>query len=406
MGNPIIATRAPGVRVVASASTWIEGEALRQLDAAGALPGIARDGRHAGPPPGQERPGRRGLPLGGSDPASAGRLGTSAAAWALWQTDLSLRRADPARIAGRLDGLDGPWEGDASGWLAARGLPATAHDASLGTVGHGNHFLEVQAVAEIRDPEAAARIGVAADRALLLVHTGSRGLGEAVLRAHAERYGATPLRAETPEADAYMSAHDGAVAWAKVNRDLVAQRALVALNAEGHPLLDVCHNAVTPVEAGGCRCLLHRKGAASLRPRAGGGAGLARRRQRPRRAGAGPGRCAVVAGARGGRKLARHEAKAKLKGRLRREDLAPQPFRRRGGLRRRAAAVGGGARRLQAGGLRRRRLGAAGLVRVVAVLRPLVTFSAPSIRTGRLGPNKRDRMRERRAARSVKYGER
>src|SRR4051794_15208835 len=188
MGTPIIATRALGVRVVASASTWIEGEALRQLDAAGALPGM----REAVGMP-DLHPGKNG-PVGAaflSDrlirPALVGSdIGCG---MALWQTDLPLRRAAPARVAARLDGIDHPWDGDAAGWLAARGLQATAHDASLGTVGHGNHFLEVQAVVEIRDPDAAGRVGVDPGRVLLLVHTGSRGLGEAVLRAHAERHG-------------------------------------------------------------------------------------------------------------------------------------------------------------------------------------------------------------------------
>ena len=48
-------------------------------------------------------------------------------------------------------------------------------------------------------------------RAVLLVHTGSRGLGESILRAHAEWHGASPLRADTPDADAYLAAHDAAV---------------------------------------------------------------------------------------------------------------------------------------------------------------------------------------------------
>jgi hypothetical protein len=56
MGNPIIATRASGVRVVASASTWIEGEALRQLDAAGALIAWSKTGSGSFP---KDNRGRR-----------------------------------------------------------------------------------------------------------------------------------------------------------------------------------------------------------------------------------------------------------------------------------------------------------------------------------------------------------
>jgi release factor H-coupled RctB family protein len=40
MGDPIITERGPTVRVIASPATWIEGEALRQLDEAAKLPGM------------------------------------------------------------------------------------------------------------------------------------------------------------------------------------------------------------------------------------------------------------------------------------------------------------------------------------------------------------------------------
>jgi len=405
MGNPVIATRAPGVRVVASASTWIEGEALRQLDVTAALPGMAES---VGMP--DLHPGK-GSPVGAAflsrDLIRPALVGSDiGCGMALWQTGLSLRRVDPGRLADRLEGLDAPWDGDAAAWLAARGLPATAHDAALGTPGSGNHFLEFQAVQVVRDPGAAARIGLDPGRALLLVHTGSRGLGEAILRAHAARHGDAPLRADEPEGEAYMVAHDGAVAWARANRDLVAHRALGAAGTEGRLLLDVCHNAVVPVLRSGCACLLHRKGAAP--------------------ADRGP---VVVPGSRGdlsflvepvaerdealwslahgaGRKIARHEARGKLRGRYRRDELLRNPF---GG-----AVVCGDERLLweeapaaykDAAGVVSD-LEAAGLARVVAVLRPLVTFKCSRDPDGPARRDKEARLRDRREARSAKRGDR
>jgi tRNA-splicing ligase RtcB (3'-phosphate/5'-hydroxy nucleic acid ligase) len=50
----------------------------------------------------------------------------------------------------------------------------------LGTVGSGNHFVEVQEVAEIFDKEAAAAMGLSVGRATIMIHTGSRGLGHQV----------------------------------------------------------------------------------------------------------------------------------------------------------------------------------------------------------------------------------
>ena len=56
----------------------------------------------------------------------------------------------------------------------ARGIP------QCGTLGSGNHFLEVQKTAEIMDEEAAAKFGVEKDNLCIMIHCGSRGLGHQV----------------------------------------------------------------------------------------------------------------------------------------------------------------------------------------------------------------------------------
>ncbi|MBA2852402.1 tRNA-splicing ligase RtcB [Methanococcus maripaludis] len=55
-----------------------------------------------------------------------------------------------------------------------RGLP------QLGSLGSGNHFLEVQYVDEIFDEDAAKTFGVSPDQVVLMIHTGSRGLGHQI----------------------------------------------------------------------------------------------------------------------------------------------------------------------------------------------------------------------------------
>jgi release factor H-coupled RctB family protein len=57
---------------------------------------------------------------------------------------------------------------------------------------------------------------------------------------------------------AYLRDHDQAVAWAVLNRHVIAQRLFERLGIEGTRLLDICHNSVTAHEGG----WLHRKGAA------------------------------------------------------------------------------------------------------------------------------------------------
>src|SRR5207245_4656010 len=65
-----------------------------------------------------------------------------------------------------------------------------------GTLGSGNHFLEVQIVDEIFDEEAAAVLGLEKDMVCVMIHSGSRGLGYqvcddalAMLRGVPEKYG-------------------------------------------------------------------------------------------------------------------------------------------------------------------------------------------------------------------------
>jgi len=50
----------------------------------------------------------------------------------------------------------------------------------LGSLGSGNHFLEIQKVAEIHDEEAAKRMGIKKDSVTILIHCGSRGFGHQV----------------------------------------------------------------------------------------------------------------------------------------------------------------------------------------------------------------------------------
>ena len=123
--------------------------------------------------------------------------------------------------------------------------------SQLGTIGGGNHFCEVQTVAEIHRPIA----DIGKNSTLLLVHSGSRALGQSVFATHA-------LEASNglsgPEAKAYVAAHNRAVRWAADNRLAIAQRAAKALRCALHLVCDVPHNLVESTPEG----WLHRKGAA------------------------------------------------------------------------------------------------------------------------------------------------
>jgi len=74
----------------------------------------------------------------------------------------------PERLAALLHGLDQAWNGDTTALLAAADVCPTKHDASLGTIGGGNHFAEIQIVDHIVDPVAAERVGIKEGKAYLL----------------------------------------------------------------------------------------------------------------------------------------------------------------------------------------------------------------------------------------------
>jgi release factor H-coupled RctB family protein len=249
------------VRIVASPKTWIEGEAVQQLERTAKLPGMVAA---IGMP--DLHPGK-GSPIGAAF-VCEGQIypylvgNDIGCGMALWTTSLKQRKQKLDRWAERLGDLDGPWEGDTAAFLAERGVAPTSHDASLGTIGGGNHFAELQQVDEVHDAEAWAQLGIDPGSLVLLVHSGSRGLGESILRAHVDRFAAGGLASDSEEARAYLQAHDEAVAWAQANRALIARRFAEALGAEIEPVLDVCHNAVVPSPDGAQQRWLHRKGAA------------------------------------------------------------------------------------------------------------------------------------------------
>lgn len=243
------------VTVFASDGSWIESTAVTQCHQVAALDGMIHV---AGMP--DLHPGK-GAPIGA---AMASRLlyphlvgsdiGCGIAVF-----PVELKRAVPERLAGRfpdLDrALDPALDSDHPAWdLAGTDVPA-GHLESLGTVGRGNHFVELAKVHTVLDPGHAVRLGLSGGDLVLIVHSGSRGLGERILRSHTEVHGAGPAA----DPAAYLARHDEAVRWGSLNRRLLAARVAHALGARvAEPIVDECHNLVEVRDG----AYLHRKGAA------------------------------------------------------------------------------------------------------------------------------------------------
>jgi len=155
----------------------------------------------------------------------------------------------------------------------------------LGTLGSGNHFLEVQYVERILDEGAAAAFGLAIDQVVVLIHCGSRGLGHQVCTDYLKtmneamrRYGITlPDRqlacvpAKSKEGEAYLGAMAAAANFAWANRQAITHAARVSFakvfgtDCELRVVYDVAHNIAKRerhrVNGDAEEVLVHRKGA-------------------------------------------------------------------------------------------------------------------------------------------------
>lgn len=155
----------------------------------------------------------------------------------------------------------------------------------IGTLGSGNHFVEVQRVDAVLRPHEAEVMGLAHDQIVVLVHTGSRGLGHQVctdavhtFQRAMKRYNielpdrqlaSAPLH--SPEGRSYLAAMAAAANFAWANRQVITHRVRGALQhvfgdgASARVVYDVAHNIakLEEHEVDGHKCLLcvHRKGA-------------------------------------------------------------------------------------------------------------------------------------------------
>lgn len=255
---------APHVQLFTSDKSWIEGAALEQLNTTARLPGMV----HAAGFP-DLHPGK-GIAVGATF-VSRGRFYPTLAGndigcgMSFWATDLDARKLKLDRWEKKVSGLETPWDGDLAPWRERFDLPVSLSDAGLGTIGGGNHFAELQVVDEVRDAAGFAALGLDKARAALLIHSGSRGLGQAVFQELIGEHEGRPLAEDSEAAARYLARHDHAMRFARANRALIAWRFAEQLGAQARLVSDVAHNMVTREQFEGAPAWFHRKGAASTR---------------------------------------------------------------------------------------------------------------------------------------------
>jgi len=245
----------------ASPSSWIEGESLRQLERAAELPGMVRVAGFPDLHPGKGGP--VGAAMLSEEILYPYLVGSDVGCgMALFATELRADKAKPEKWAKKLCGLEEAWDGDTESWLTERGVQLNNFATSVGTIGMGNHFAELLRVQNVEDDIALESLGIDETLLAMLVHSGSRGLGQSLLRSHTDRFKDAGLDKDSEEANAYLLRHNNAIAWATANRELIACRFLEQLTSYYRRIIDVTHNSVTLVNLDGTPCFLHRKGAA------------------------------------------------------------------------------------------------------------------------------------------------
>jgi tRNA-splicing ligase RtcB (3'-phosphate/5'-hydroxy nucleic acid ligase) len=180
---------------------------------------------------------------------------------------------------GRLEGAN---PGEVSERARSRGRD------QLGTAGSGNHFVELQRVDELHDESAAEAYGLGPDRVVVLIHSGSRGLGhqvctdfvkrmDAALGRHGIRLPDRQLSCAPVDSDdgrAYMGAMAAAANFAWANRHAIAHAVREAVAgvlgrdaaAGTRQVYDVAHNVAKLEQHGGRTVCVHRKGATRAFP--------------------------------------------------------------------------------------------------------------------------------------------
>ncbi len=158
----------------------------------------------------------------------------------------------------------------------------------LGTLGAGNHFLEIDRVAELFDEVVSGRLGLFREQVVVQVHCGSRGLGHQICQDHVsdlqrvihERHIELPDRQlvyapfDSADGQAYFRAMNCAANYAFANRQVLAHRIRISFNRvlagrvqnrELRQIYDIAHNMAKleehDVSGKVLQVCVHRKGA-------------------------------------------------------------------------------------------------------------------------------------------------
>ncbi|MFQ5818038.1 MAG: RtcB family protein, partial [Terriglobia bacterium] len=230
----------------------------------------------------------RDIPCGtgtkGNVPCSMGEIDRVLTRGARWVVEKGFGERDDLTFSEEEGQLAGADPDACSKRAKQRGVP------QIGTLGSGNHFIEVQYVEKIFEPEIAARFGLRPNQIVVLIHSGSRGFGHQVCTDYLQAMNQAMRRYQielpdrqlacvpvhSPEGRDYLAAMNAAANYAWANRQAMThftRRALQRVlgpETEVRVVYDVAHNIAKRerhvVDGKEREVLVHRKGATRAFP--------------------------------------------------------------------------------------------------------------------------------------------
>lgn len=181
-----------------------------------------------------------------------------------WKSKKMLKKLDNFSLLAQAN------ESEGKAFLEQYEIDPTGFEHQLGTIGGGNHFCEILEVESISDLGMFKNVmGLSESDLFMLVHSGSRGYGEHIVRKtlgdskkpkNEELKVVDMTKGGDPDDNyeylCYIHSHDHAVLWAKVNRILIGLRMASCLGLDVDKVVDIVHNYL---EVRSDR-FIHRKG--------------------------------------------------------------------------------------------------------------------------------------------------
>ncbi len=238
-------------KIITNNKNWIESSAVKQLENISKYKGVLNVIGLPDLHPGRTPVGVAVMTQGHIYPFLIG--GDIGCGMGFFKTGISLKKFKIEKWQNRLNNIielnDVPYIND---FNEKSPIP------DLGTIGGGNHFAEFQRIERVYDNKEYEKLNIYHEDIFLLVHSGSRSYGAHILSKFNNETG---YEDGSNEAKEYIKYHDHASLWAKRNREIVANKLISWLGFESYAerIIDCTHNYLEKYDDK----YIHRKGATS-----------------------------------------------------------------------------------------------------------------------------------------------